>query len=881
MYELIYTSSRQGLKPGTSGFCSVAWSMGTPPNLIPAIEKQSSYKTAIPAHDPEAPRNPVCIRYQKLSYGSKRLYVISRVCFAGFDYTRRSNMLAHHLFFDKAGELAAIPGGAVGICLADGNFHKTWEGESRLLQPRTPLTQPLPEGIQARTWQDITGDAGWAGAIANLFLKRTSNATVEFHWSETDAETLLRLVAEVINLLPPDKRDDFTFSTYFTQAGVGVDCFLRFCLSDETPARAGAPSHRTGTLLSLRTKSKLPPSLECELAESARSGHPPPEPEQPLKEAVPEQPQYSEEPTLKPLPPVRRTPPPAKHRKKLPEPVPENHDLRRKLLFGAAALLILSIIPAAFLIFKPADKAPTQITSTTTPETPETPMPEKSTSQQETTSRQPPELPKPKLPLLTAADSYAMLKAWVHGDSFKLPASLKAATAVHLTLKPGLPKISSDVKWEDSVRDNGRSAAIVPIESYSVMTEFGTQRKYRAHQSPSAAQTLSVSLNTQSVNIPVAEPAGSAVTVPTTALVESLDFTGPDGTPLVWHPEFTQELLDRLPFGRFGFDGWDIIYTPSADEELFKGLFTIECKTNAGNLDLNGRYTDLTRMLKRLAEVADSSRKVDGALKTAQTKQNIIKQKCERIQQIIIKAQQFSEKHKFQISDDFYTSICRQCVKLQHEYGSNWNGNINDGTSSASQSALLDKTQNSPEKTEARKNLQDYMENAAAILYLIYDKNDKPLFKERNSKNGKYIITYFANLKKSIDMLQNKVQSKDMPEAAEPFFTMYNIVIYNMQNKSTPIFAQKAKCSHEVTKIKDTLKKLNEDYTKELEKFINTLKRLDAPDDDLAKLRDSIKECKQPVVPSEGIRKAVIAYLRQKLRHGFVEPSSSTEGNAK
>ena len=59
MYELIYTSTSQGLLAGRSGFCTVAMTAGFPPNLIPVIENMSGYKTLYAPGDSNAGRNPV------------------------------------------------------------------------------------------------------------------------------------------------------------------------------------------------------------------------------------------------------------------------------------------------------------------------------------------------------------------------------------------------------------------------------------------------------------------------------------------------------------------------------------------------------------------------------------------------------------------------------------------------------------------------------------------------------------------------------------------------------------------------------------------------------------------------------------------------------
>ena len=228
MYELIYTSAQRGLRPGVSGFCSVAWTRGAPAEQISLVEKLSAYKLLIPAHSPEASRNPVNFRFLRLRVGTRPLLIVSRIAFAGFDYTNRSNILAHHLFFDQPEEFAALPGGAAAICLAKKNFVTTWEGEPRLLEPRAPATVPLPS--DTNTWKRLAGDSNWGYLVAENYLRHDrASLDIEYHWRTADSQTLLQLVAEAAALLSSSDLPGFTFSTYYTQAATNAECFLRLC----------------------------------------------------------------------------------------------------------------------------------------------------------------------------------------------------------------------------------------------------------------------------------------------------------------------------------------------------------------------------------------------------------------------------------------------------------------------------------------------------------------------------------------------------------------------------------------------------------------------------------------------------------------------------
>lgn len=218
MYELIHTSTPQGLIAGRSGFASVAFTEGIPANLISPVEALSAYKPLFPPGNPEASKNPVVYSSQRIVYGAVTLQIVSRIGAAGFDYTGRSNKIAHHLIFDHADELEAIPFGAISVARESSNFITKWNEPARLLPKRSPKFRPPARGI-AETWRKLTGDAGWAGVVAETFRENPDQAFhVEFPIG-LPGETLLELVAEIIPLLNREEVPLFTFSTCFSFAG--------------------------------------------------------------------------------------------------------------------------------------------------------------------------------------------------------------------------------------------------------------------------------------------------------------------------------------------------------------------------------------------------------------------------------------------------------------------------------------------------------------------------------------------------------------------------------------------------------------------------------------------------------------------------------------
>jgi hypothetical protein len=222
--ELIYTSAPRGLIPGSNGYCTVAMSEGLPNSWRERLESLSFYARTFRADDP---RNPVVFSHLRVNGRS----VLSRVSEAGLDHTGRTNHIAHHVVLDDTERPAAGPAWLLG---RHGFFRESWSGGPE----RLDHARPIPDGDSlpgiCHSWDEVAGDAGWAGALAEAFLAGPDRASVVVF----DAgQALLPLFAEAVALLPPERRWDVTFSTYFTEALPGVACAWRGVLRDSAPAK--------------------------------------------------------------------------------------------------------------------------------------------------------------------------------------------------------------------------------------------------------------------------------------------------------------------------------------------------------------------------------------------------------------------------------------------------------------------------------------------------------------------------------------------------------------------------------------------------------------------------------------------------------------------
>lgn len=262
--ELLYTSAPRGLKPGSSGFCTVASTQGMAPPLASALESLSAYRHVFRHGDPQADQNPVVHSHVKLRAGGENSYVVSRVADYGQDYSGRTNKLAHHvaLRMDER-----TPAGPARLLMQPHFMETEWDGEPRVL----PAGRSAKQGGQAnagvcRHWQDMTGDAGWAGVLAENFLENPEQTAYIVFEPGMD---LLPLFAEAIELLPPERRWDVSFSTFFTSLPRGVTCNWRCVLAGSAEANQ---SRRFVNALRIDLTQDLPPATGGALVEQARTG---------------------------------------------------------------------------------------------------------------------------------------------------------------------------------------------------------------------------------------------------------------------------------------------------------------------------------------------------------------------------------------------------------------------------------------------------------------------------------------------------------------------------------------------------------------------------------------------------------------------------------
>lgn len=242
MHELINTSLPNGLIAGTHGFATVAMTRNLPDGLRARLEQLSAYTHRTSAHDESYLRqNPVNWQHLILPQGE---HVVSCILPAPFDYTGRTNRLAHHFCFAR--DEFPRNGAEAVIRLASDALTAAWTGEARWLEGNMALAARLaadaPTGLAtvAPHWERLLGPGiglEMAKRVAQFVRENlhTPGKSLAFRVdAETDADgrRLLGLFADVISLLPQQMRRDVTFSTYAAALPTGMPCLLRGVYDD-------------------------------------------------------------------------------------------------------------------------------------------------------------------------------------------------------------------------------------------------------------------------------------------------------------------------------------------------------------------------------------------------------------------------------------------------------------------------------------------------------------------------------------------------------------------------------------------------------------------------------------------------------------------------
>jgi hypothetical protein len=224
-HQIVYTSAPRGLTPGSKGYCTVVASNGMAPTLQRQLESLSQYNHIYPPNTANDTFNPTNFQYSKASFGGKQLCVLSRVSDAGLDYSRRSNLLAHHVALEPDECNVSGPAALIDSLLLPPSV-KRWKKPPQRLDigsipnppcPTSPMTSHHPLGLRP----ELVGEI--AGRLAN-----SNQQIMTVLYRQEQHAHLLPLVIDVFWLLAPRERWNTTFSTYYSADLQSTDCRLRF-----------------------------------------------------------------------------------------------------------------------------------------------------------------------------------------------------------------------------------------------------------------------------------------------------------------------------------------------------------------------------------------------------------------------------------------------------------------------------------------------------------------------------------------------------------------------------------------------------------------------------------------------------------------------------
>ena len=260
-YELFYTSAPKGLRPQTSGICTVGMTRGFPAPFISRVEALSGYRP--PFEGAPLADCPTAYSHWIIEAAGVTRHILAAVRATKPDHTLRSNKLAHYLLL-RQGEQPKI--GPAWLLSQPSVMSSEWFGEPREFE----VEKTLPENkatdcVRCDAWEKLTGDAGWAGVIANAAMLNSKTPCSIVYPKGTQ---VLELVHEALLLIPQEWRWRVTFTTYFMEPFAGLRCAWRFCM-DGTPA-ASAARQSPGLTIDLCTRAKC--TRSGQFIDAARTG---------------------------------------------------------------------------------------------------------------------------------------------------------------------------------------------------------------------------------------------------------------------------------------------------------------------------------------------------------------------------------------------------------------------------------------------------------------------------------------------------------------------------------------------------------------------------------------------------------------------------------
>ncbi|MEZ0298660.1 MAG: hypothetical protein ACAI35_19605 [Candidatus Methylacidiphilales bacterium] len=212
--QLIFTSAIRGLRPGTTGYCTVSRSNGMREMLETKLEQFSTFQ-----HQRTSP-HPYIAAHRILDLRGSPYHVLSRISDAGLDHTSRTNFIAHHVVLQPF-ELSELPDPATILHNWTG-WLTQWTGEPGpstdvdLLPSLAALAPSAPNpGEPAQAWTAATGNPAYADLLVPAGLIPTAALVTPRGRELADllpliSESLVRAASDNYSTTPPAWQIPFT-----------------------------------------------------------------------------------------------------------------------------------------------------------------------------------------------------------------------------------------------------------------------------------------------------------------------------------------------------------------------------------------------------------------------------------------------------------------------------------------------------------------------------------------------------------------------------------------------------------------------------------------------------------------------------------------------
>ncbi|MGB0370866.1 MAG: hypothetical protein ACPGN3_05895 [Opitutales bacterium] len=216
VYQLIFTSAPSGLEQGASGFCTVARSKELPEEVVQLLEVRSRYENWTGTR-------PWVHRFHSIIHKGRELFVITKIGFAGADYSHRANHIAHHLVFD---------GNSAGFTLSPAVILLFWTGWRERFKAQPSWIEPFPANriltelkrmqplLPAKHWEAMTQSP--ESAAAWLEHSSVSDKPMFLITDKTDTQLILKAYAESSALVPPPMSWEIAFTTFLQDCDIDM-----------------------------------------------------------------------------------------------------------------------------------------------------------------------------------------------------------------------------------------------------------------------------------------------------------------------------------------------------------------------------------------------------------------------------------------------------------------------------------------------------------------------------------------------------------------------------------------------------------------------------------------------------------------------------------